>query len=261
MNRRPITVLLVDDQRFISLALERLLAAEPDIQLHWCETAPEAITRANSIRPTVILQDLVMPDIDGLTLVGLFRQNLATARTPIIVLSGNEDASSRAQSLAAGANDYLLKLPARNELIACLRKHANEGSPQEPAAPSRSTPGRDQGSDQTLDRDVIALFCEQTPGGGLSSFARMLIDQFIREAESQVATLRDAMRRQDEELLRMTAHSLKGSSMTVGAKRLGGLCRQLEEDLDKHAAGLVPAALMAAIDEEFVLVRKALADL
>ena len=51
----------------------------------------------------------------------------------------------------------------------------------------------------------------------------------------QVATVRDAMRSRNAEVLKMTAHSLKGSSLTVGAKRLGGLCRKLEEDIDKHA--------------------------
>jgi PleD family two-component response regulator len=123
-NQQPIVVLLVDDQRFIGLALGRLLATETDIQLHCCDKGPEAVSRANAIAPAVILQDMVMPGIDGLTLVGLFRQNPATARTPIIMLSANDDAGSREQSLAAGANDYLLKLPAKNDLIACLRRHA-----------------------------------------------------------------------------------------------------------------------------------------
>src|SRR5688572_31691531 len=116
-HEAPITVLLVDDQRFIGLALERLFATEPDIKLHCCETAQDAVSRANAIEPTIILQDLVMPGISGLELVGLFRKNAATARTPIIVLSGNEDAGCRERSLAAGANDYLLKLPAKEDLI------------------------------------------------------------------------------------------------------------------------------------------------
>jgi DNA-binding NarL/FixJ family response regulator len=250
----PITVLLVDDQRFIGLALERLFATEPDIELHCCETAEDAVSRANAIEPTIILQDLVMPGIHGLDLVGLFRQNAATARTPIIVLSGNDDAGYRDRSLAAGANGYLLKLPAKEELLACIRAHA--GGHNRAAAGSATPAESASDSEQTLDREVIALFCDRD--GGLSTFARALIAQFTRDAESQVATMRDAVRSQNGELLRMTAHSLKGSSLTVGAKRLGGLCRQLEDERGKEIDRPV---LITAVDEEFARVQKAFDEL
>ncbi len=251
----PITVLLVDDQRFIGLALERLFSTEPDIELHCCETAEDAVSRANAIEPTIILQDLVMPGINGLDLVGLYRQNAATARTPIIVLSGNEDPGCRDRSLAAGANDYLLKLPAKDVLIACIREHAgghNRTGCAGPPSPVASA----SDSAQTLDREVITLFCDRD--GRLSTFARSLIAQFTRDAESQIATMRDAVGAQNGELLSMTAHSLKGSSLTVGAQRLGALCRQLEDHDCKETDR---PEIIAAVDEEFARVRKAFGDL
>src|ERR1700704_846902 len=125
---KPIVVLLVDDQRFVGVALGRLLATEQDIELHCCYEAVEAIAEANKVAPRLILQDLVMPDIDGLTLLGMFRRNQITVETPVIVLSGNDDAESRTRALAAGANDYLLKLPAKADLLACIRRHAEKGA-------------------------------------------------------------------------------------------------------------------------------------
>jgi PleD family two-component response regulator len=113
-----ISVLLVDDQRFVGVAIERLLAGEQDIELHCCLNAVDAVARANQIGPAVILQDLVLPDIDGETLVKMFRANPSTARTPIVMLSGNDDAESRSRAIAGGANDYLVKLPARQDLVA-----------------------------------------------------------------------------------------------------------------------------------------------
>ena len=83
-------VLLVDDQAMVCEAVRRALAHQPDIDFHYCADAREAISIANQIKPTVILQDLVMPGIDGLTLVSQFRSNPATKDTPIIVLSTNE---------------------------------------------------------------------------------------------------------------------------------------------------------------------------
>src|SRR5213595_3831754 len=79
-------VLLVDDQAMVCEAVRRSLANQSDIDFHYCAEAREALNVANQIKPTVILQDLVMPGIDGLTLVGQFRNNPGTRDTPIIVL-------------------------------------------------------------------------------------------------------------------------------------------------------------------------------
>src|SRR5579862_5120800 len=76
-----VMVLLVDDQAFICEAIRRSLANQPDIDFHYCSDPNEAIAVANQLKPTVILQDLVMPEIDGLELVSRFRANPATRDT------------------------------------------------------------------------------------------------------------------------------------------------------------------------------------
>src|SRR5213592_33731 len=119
-----VMVLLVDDQAMVCEAVRRALATETDIDFHYCPDAREAINIANQIKPTVILQDLVMPGIDGLTLVSQFRANAATKDIPIIVLSTNENPQVKGQAFALGANDYLVKLPDRLELIARIRYHS-----------------------------------------------------------------------------------------------------------------------------------------
>src|SRR3984957_5468399 len=117
-------VLLVDDQAIVAQAVRRLLAALPDIDLHYCSDPLAAVQEANRIRPSVIFQDLVMPSIDGLDLVRLFRANPGTAETPIIVLSSEDDSEVKSQAFAVGANDYLVKLPDKIELVARIRYHS-----------------------------------------------------------------------------------------------------------------------------------------
>jgi CheY-like chemotaxis protein/HPt (histidine-containing phosphotransfer) domain-containing protein len=117
-------VLLVDDQAMVCEAVRRALANQADIDFHYCSDAREAINIANQIKPTVILQDLVMPGIDGLTLVSQFRANPTTKDIPIIVLSTNENPQVKGQAFALGANDYLVKLPDKIELIARIRYHS-----------------------------------------------------------------------------------------------------------------------------------------
>ena len=258
---RQIVVLLVDDQAFVGAAGGRLLATEPDIALHCCRNALDAVALANQLNPAIILQDLVMPDIDGLTLVRLFRTNPPTAETPVIVLSGNDDLDTRSRALAQGASDYLVKLPPKDDLIACIRRHAVAGTLSRadavPGALDRATAPQ-PGTEETLDRSVLAAF-HQADAPGSFDFTRMLIDQFLRDAASQVEMLKDAARRSDAPRLEATAHSLRGSSMTMGARRLGGLCAQVEGHAAGRPDGVGAEVLLVELDREFTRVRDALA--
>jgi phosphoserine phosphatase RsbU/P len=120
----PVTVLLVDDQAIVGETLRRMLATENDIRFFHCLDPLQALEQANTLEPTVILQDLVMPDIDGLTLVKFFRANAKTRDVPLIVLSTKEEPIIKAQAFSVGANDYLVKLPDKLELIARIRYHS-----------------------------------------------------------------------------------------------------------------------------------------
>ncbi|MFK3798755.1 diguanylate cyclase domain-containing protein [Pseudomonas sp. NPDC088444] len=117
-------VLLVDDQAMIGEAVRRGLANEENIDFHFCADPHQAIAQAIQIKPTVILQDLVMPGLDGLTLVREYRNNPMTRDIPIIVLSTKEDPLIKSAAFAAGANDYLVKLPDNIELVARIRYHS-----------------------------------------------------------------------------------------------------------------------------------------
>ncbi|MGM0440701.1 MAG: SpoIIE family protein phosphatase [Chlamydiota bacterium] len=120
----PITVLLVDDQPIIGQAVGEMLEGEDDIVFHYCKDPTKAISMADDIKPTVILQDLLMPEIDGLTLLRYFRANSATEEVPMIVLSSKEDPEVKAQAFELGANDYIVKLPDKIELLARIRYHS-----------------------------------------------------------------------------------------------------------------------------------------
>ena len=121
---RTVTVLLIDDQPIIGEAVRRMFAGEEGITFHFCKHAPEAIEPAAAVGPTVILQDLVMPEIDGLELVKRFRADQRFRDVPIIVLSTKEEAAVKADAFACGANDYIVKLPDRLELLARVRYHS-----------------------------------------------------------------------------------------------------------------------------------------
>jgi len=101
-----------------------MFAHETGIDFHYCSDPASALSVAANVRPTVILQDLVMPGIDGLTLVRQFRAAPESADIPVIVLSTKEDAAIKRDAFLAGANDYLVKLPDKLELVARVRYHS-----------------------------------------------------------------------------------------------------------------------------------------
>lgn len=119
-----IVVLLVDDQPLIGEAVRRMLHDEPGIDFRYCANPLEAVATAREVKPTVILQDLVMPTVSGLDLVRQYRSDPELGNVPIIVLSTKEEAAVKSEAFGLGANDYLVKLPDRIEVIARLRYHS-----------------------------------------------------------------------------------------------------------------------------------------
>ena len=121
LTQYEIRVLLIDDQAIVGETVRRMLAPETDIVFRFCQDPTQAIPLAAEWSPTVILQDLVMPEVDGLALVRYFRVHPKLKDIPLIVLSSKEEAVTKAEAFALGANDYLVKLPDRIELVARIR--------------------------------------------------------------------------------------------------------------------------------------------
>src|SRR5271157_4470144 len=121
---KKILVLLVDDQAMVAEGVRRMLATDPTIAFHYVSDPTQAIELARKLGPTVILQDLVMPGVNGLDLLREYRNNPFTRAVPVIVLSSKEDPATKQMAFESGANDYIVKLPNRIELLARVRMHS-----------------------------------------------------------------------------------------------------------------------------------------
>jgi signal transduction histidine kinase/HPt (histidine-containing phosphotransfer) domain-containing protein len=119
-----ILVLLVDDQAMVAEGVRRMLAIDPTIAFHYVSDPTQAIELARKVGPTVILQDLVMPGVNGFDLLKEYRNNPFTRAIPVIVLSSEEDPATKQMAFESGANDYIVKLPNRVELLARVRMHS-----------------------------------------------------------------------------------------------------------------------------------------
>ena len=117
-------VLLIDDQAIVGEAVRRMIASQGACEYRSVQDPAQAIAVAVEFKPTVILQDIEMPGINGLELLPQYRAHEALRDVPVIMLTGKEDPAVKADAFARGASDYLVKLPHPMELVARIRHHS-----------------------------------------------------------------------------------------------------------------------------------------
>lgn len=119
-------VLVVDDEvqirRFLKISLEA-----SGYQVSECATGREALEKAALLRPDLIILDLGLPDMDGVTVITRLRE---WTQTPVIILSVRDADSDKVAALDAGADDYLTKPFSVAELTARLRVATRHIAPE-----------------------------------------------------------------------------------------------------------------------------------
>jgi len=114
-------ILIVDDDVQVTVLLGKLLSME-GYQITAVNESSKAHETANTIRPDLILLDLMMPDPDGFKLCRILRADPHFMFTPIIIVTALDDSDSRVVAFGAGANDYITKPFHSSELVQRIKK-------------------------------------------------------------------------------------------------------------------------------------------
>ncbi len=110
-------ILILDDSATMVMTLSQILKSA-DYEIATATHGLDAIDQLNNgLKPTVILTDLNMPEMDGIGFIKEARKLSATKYTPIIVLSGEADGRKRDEAKAAGASGWLTKPPKPPQLL------------------------------------------------------------------------------------------------------------------------------------------------
>ena len=124
---RPIKVMIVDDHAVVRSGLSAFLLAYDDLEHVGDATGgAEAVSKCMSLRPDVVLMDLVMPDVDGAEATRRIKE--ACPEVQVIALTSYKEDDLVQGALKAGALSYLLKNVTADELADAIRK-AHAGRP------------------------------------------------------------------------------------------------------------------------------------
>lgn len=162
-----IRVLIVDDIRETRDNLKKLLQFESDIEVvGQASTGEEGIQLANSVIPNVILMDINMPGIDGISASEAITRQVPMAQ--VIMMSVQSESDYIRRAMLAGARDFLTKPFSSDELLVTIRRVHERGQKNLAHMPAYQIgkPGIGQGFPATLEKKgkVIALF---SPKGGV----------------------------------------------------------------------------------------------
>ena len=125
MNTEAIRVLIADDHPMVREGLQSMLDARGIVVVGLAATGREAIDLALQTKPSLVLMDVRMPDIDGLEATRLLHEEQPAL--PVIIVTTYENPAYMAKAVAAGAAGYILKGTSRDELLQAVRAVAEGG--------------------------------------------------------------------------------------------------------------------------------------
>ena len=225
-------ILLVEDNELnqeVALGLLADTGATVDVADNG-QVALDCLTRA---RYDLVLMDMQMPVMDGLTATRLIRQRPACRELPIVAMTANAMPSDRERCLDAGMDEHLAKPIDPDELYALLLRRLGRRGP--PAAPARPVAR----SDAPPLPEIAGL---DTAAGlkrvlGKVEAYRALLQKFIGNQQDSDQAIAAALARGDRDEATRLAHTLRGVAGNIGAHELMQRSERLERQLQAGAAG------------------------
>ncbi len=247
----PLRILVAEDNvinQKVAVGLLRRLGYAADVV---CD-GREVLERLDRGPYDVIFMDVQMPEMDGLEASRAICARWPTHERPrIIAMTAEAMPGDREKCLASGMEDYVVKPVSLDELQRVLGQCRPLTSRRE-AEPNPDSEGPT--TQHAIDRRVLDQLREDL---GSDAALREVIMEFLSQSPAMLVALRDAAARGDASGIRGSAHTIKGTSATLGARTLADQCAELERVC---RAGSVPQAVarVAAIEELYAAVTASL---
>ncbi len=200
MSQERIRVILVDDIADLRRNMEKLLRLESDIEVVGSVgSGEEGIELAKRIRPDVVIMDINMPGIDGISAAEILTRDLPGIQ--IIMMSVQGEADYMRRSMLAGAREFLIKPATTEEIVTSIRRVHKLSSAHRPpvaapaaqsvavAAPQAAAPAARVEKKVQRQGEVIAVFGAKGGVGTSSVVSNLAISLREQEPDKQVAVV------------------------------------------------------------------------
>ena len=154
--KKKVTVLIADDQTLFREGIKDLLENEKAIEVVGeAADGQEVLKLAKKLKPNVILMDIKLPHLDGVSATRQIRKDCPD--TNVLILSSFEDEAHVMEAIQAGANGYLSKMLPASELVNALKTFANEGVMIPQPVMGKLIAGLRQMSNASTEASLVAL--------------------------------------------------------------------------------------------------------
>ncbi|MBW4654142.1 MAG: response regulator [Kaiparowitsia implicata GSE-PSE-MK54-09C] len=249
-STQPLHILIAEDNKVNQKVLQRLLE-RLGYTADLAENGTAVLTALQHRSYDVILMDVQMPEMDGITATRTIQQTFPPEQWPyIIAVTANAMQGDQDECLKAGMDAYISK-PIRLELLSqmlsrctprctALKDGASGLSLEDCAiAPKSQSVGdlespplyaQTDSNPAPLDASVFEQFREDL-GSSANRVLQEMIQCYLKEAPELVQCIQIAAQKQDTQALCRATHTLKSSSAVVGALPLAALCEYIEQSL------------------------------
>lgn len=236
-------LLVAEDNSVNQLVASEILTREG----HTVDIVGNGIDAVNAIKSgdyDAVLMDVHMPEMDGLQATRAIRKLPGgKSETPIIALTSAAMTGDRKEIVDAGMSGYVAKPFELSDLLAALGDHFDAPNTREelvePQLPNPSDAGV-----RGVDLSTVDEFIRDN-----ESLWQRVKDMFRETSPECIEELEEAFANRDRAVIQRAAHTIKSSSLHVGATRLSELCRQLEALAESDDPAISPACLDAILDE------------
>lgn len=246
-ERIPAKILLVEDNdinRLLATKLLERLGYEIDSAIDGIE----AVAAVKKSFYDIVFMDVQMNKMDGLTATRTIRALDSINVQPVIVaMTAFASAEDRQGCLNAGMNDYTPKPITMEDLERMIVKWVKK-SPDE----SIETTGVEQNPPEVLSELLDAVTIKRLIDIGKSTdaaFTLQVLEMFSRQAPSCINEMRSSMEVADYATIWKSAHTLKGTCLNIGAKKVAEICKEIErKGRDIEVAGLQGLIMQLEVD-------------
>jgi CheY-like chemotaxis protein/HPt (histidine-containing phosphotransfer) domain-containing protein len=211
----------------------------------------EAIEILNLLPFDIVFMDCEMPVLDGFEATQEIRKLHPRKNIPIIAMTAHALKGDREKCLLSGMNAYLCKPVNPIDFESTLQQWVPQSAMHETEAFEPPIPL--MASKKSTDPYILRKLQDLAETMGPHEIAS-LIDEFLGSCRQYISGMKHASSQSRPDYLRMHAHSLKGSSLYIGANRVADLCTQLEKIAMTKDMG-VSKDLIAKLEDEFEVIK------